>query len=114
MTNIYRIYPVLWNDGICKQAQTVYAIDRSPPPNTFMTICSSRPKEDPAYYWDNPVFQRLLPEPNRSGCYQPSQLNSVRWGCLPAWLSYIRQFGYTVQGDLSSLKPFKDIYIEGP
>ena len=112
MSNIYRIYPVLWNEGNCQQAQTVYAIDRSPPPNTFATICSVRPKEDPAYYWDNPIFQRLLPDPNAIGCKQSSY--SVRWSSLPAWLSYITQFGYTVKGDFSNLQPFSDLYILGP
>lgn len=117
MTNIYRISPVLWNDGICKQAQTVYAIDRAPPPGLFPTTCSSRVKEDPAYYWDNPTFQRLLPAPQSgsgSGCYQPAQLNSVRWGCLPAWLSYVSTLGYTYQGDMSQLNPLKDFFITGP
>ena len=110
MTNIYRISPVLWNDGICNQAQTVYSIDRSP--NTFQTICSSRVKEDP-FYWENPTFNRLIPQTS-SGCYQPPQMNSVKWGCLPAWLSYVSTLGYTVQGDMSELKPMKDFYIIGP
>ena len=114
MTNFYRISPVLWNDGICNQAQTVYAIDRQPPPNTFPTICSNRVKEDPAYYWENPTFQRLLPAPQSSGCYQPQSFNSVKWQCLPQWLSYIGSLGYTIQGDLSNLKPMRDFYIVGP
>ena len=113
MTNIYRIYPVLWNDGICNQAQTVYAIDRST--TKIQSMCSSRVKEDPAYYWDNPTFQRLLPAPQTaSGCYQPQSLNSVKWQCLPAWLSYIGTLGYAFQGDMSNLKPMKDFYIVGP
>jgi len=107
--NVYRIYPVLWNDGICKQAQTVYASDRCP--NTFKTACSSRPKEDPAYYWDSPTFQRLLPPPNIGGCHQ---FNSVTWFNLPEWLSYVQTIGYTINVNFSSLKPYNDIYITGP
>ena len=114
MSNLYRIYPVLWNDGLCDQAQTVYAIDRQPPENTFPTCCSKRPKEDPAYYWDNPTFHRILPVPNSSACYQPVSLNSVRWSCLPRWISYIGSLGYVIQGDISSLNPLKDFYIIGP
>lgn len=108
MSNLYRIYPVLWNDGICTQAQTVYAIDRQPPANTFPTCCSSRPKEDPAYYWGDPTFQRLLP------VSQSPMYSSVLWSCLPRWISDIGIYGYAVQGDVSSLKPFKDFYILGP
>ena len=113
MSNFYRIYPVLWTEAHCDQAQTVYAIDRSP--NTFRTSCSHRVKEDPAYYWDSPTFQRLLPPPQSSSCcYQPSDLNSVRWQCLPAWLSYIKTLGYEFQGELSSLQPMREFYIAGP
>jgi hypothetical protein len=116
MSNIYRIFPVLWNDGICKQAQTVYACDRAPPPNTFATQCSSRPKEDPAYYWDNATFQRLLPPPDGGPgcCYQPASLNAVTWPQLPAWLSYVQSKGYTLNVDFSRLKPYSDLYISGP
>ena len=113
MTNIYRIYPVLWNEAHCDQAQTVYAIDR--PTTQIRTACSHRVKEDPAYYWDSPVFQRLLPPPQSSSCcYQPNELNSVRWQCLPAWLTYIKTLGYEFQGELSSLKPMREFYIAGP
>jgi len=101
--NIYRIYPTLWNDGMCQLAQTVYAVDRQPPPNMFLTSCSARPKEDPAYYWDNQTFFRLV-----------LQGRPVTWSSIPAWLSYVQTFGYTVQTDLSTLKPHKDIYINGP
>lgn len=106
--NIYRIYPTLWNDGMCQLAQTVYAVDRAPPPNTFKTSCSARPKEDPAYYWDNQTFQRLLP-PGQQPTYA-----AVTWPLLPVWLSYVQTLGYTLQTDLSALKPYKDIYIMGP
>lgn len=115
MSNVYRIYPTLWNDGICQMAQTVYAADRQPPPNTFATTCSRRTEKDPAYYWENPTFQRLCTPPNTTGtCCQPAVLNSVTWPILPAWLSYVQSLGYTVTSDLSLLKPFSDIYISGP
>jgi len=94
-------------------AQTVYAIDRSP--NTFATCCSRRTEKDPAYYWDNSTFQRILPPPNTTGtCCQPSVYNSVTWTTLPVWLSYVQTLGYTVTTDLSTLKPYSDIYITGP
>ena len=113
--SIYRIFPVLWNDGICTQAQTVYAIDRTPPSNTFSTCCSSRVKEDPAYYWDSSHFQRLLPPQGADNCcYQPALLNAVNWHMLPTWLSYAQTLGYTLNGELSRLKPYSDIYITGP
>ena len=114
MSNIYRIFPVLWNDGICQQAQTVYAIDRAAP--TIPSSCSHYVREDPAYYWtsQNGNFQRLLPPTNCSGCYQPPILNAVTWSIIPAWLSFVQSLGYTVKSDLSSLKPYSDIYISGP
>ena len=111
--NIYRLYPFLWNESPCKQAQTVYAIDRAPPANKFPTACSRRPQEDPAYYWDNSTLQRILPV-GPSGCYQPQSYNAVTWFTLPAWLSYVQSIGYTVTSDLSTLKPYSDIYITGP
>ena len=115
MSNIYRIFPVLWNDGICKEAQNVYAVDRMPPNNTFKTCCSTRVKEDPAYYWDMSNFQRLLPPPQMADCcYQPQILSSVIWSTLPMWLSYIQTVGYTLNVDFSRLKPHSDIYITGP
>ena len=115
MPNIYRIFPVLWNDGICKQAQTVYAIDRASP--VIPSSCSHYVREDPAYYWTNANgnFQRILPPPATEGCcYQPPILNAVNWFLIPAWLSYVQTLGYTVTSDLSSLKPYSDIYITGP
>jgi hypothetical protein len=113
--SIYRIYSVLWNDGICKQAQNVYAIDREPPPNTIKTACSTRVKEDPAYYYESSNFQRLLPPPGQDGCcYQPQILNAVTWPMLPAWLSHVQTLGYTLNIDFSRLKPYSDIYITGP
>lgn len=114
MSNIYRIFPVLWNDGICRQAQTVYAIDRASP--VIPSSCSSYVREDPAYYWTNAngTFQRLLPPTNCGTCYQPPMLNAVTWPGIPAWLSYIQTLGYSVTTDLSTLKPYSDIYITGP
>ena len=113
--NIYRIFPVLWNDGICQKAQTVYGIDRAPSLTTFKTSCSARVKEDPASSWAEPTYQRLLPMPASSTCcYQPPSLNAVTWANLPAWLSYAQSIGYTLQIDFSKLKPYSDIYILGP
>jgi hypothetical protein len=110
--NTYRIYPTLWNEATCQMAQTVYAIDRQPPPNTFPTCCSRRTDKDPAYYWESPTFQRLLPPPTLSGCCnQP--FSSIVWSNLPSWLSYVQTLGYTVTTDLSALKPYSDIYIQG-
>lgn len=112
--NIYRIFPVLWNDGICKQAQTVYAIDRQPPSNTFATTCSQRVREDPASSWESPTFQRLRPPPDSTGCcYQPPTLDAVTWSTLPLWLSFVQSKGYTLNVDFSKLKPYSDIYIQG-
>lgn len=99
--NVYRIFPVLWNDGIEKQAMTVYALDRQSP--ILKTACSKRVKEDPAYYWDNSTFYRLV-----------LGTDVVTWSSLPAWLSYARNAGYTLEGDLGKLKPYGDIYITGP
>lgn len=108
MSNLYRIYPVLWKDASCQQALTVYAIDRPTP--LIPTSCSARAREDPAYYWDTPTFQRLLSPP---GISQPQQGNAVIWATLPAWLSYIQTLGYTINTDFSRLKPYSDIYITG-
>jgi len=109
MSNTYRIYPTLWNDGGgCEMAQTVYAVDRQPPPNTFGTCCSRRTNQDPAYYWDTPTFQRLLPPPTTT------TQRSVTWSGLPSWFSYVQSLGYTIVTDVSSLRPYTDIYISGP
>jgi hypothetical protein len=108
MANIYRIYPVLWTEAPCNQAQTVYAIDRSP--NTFPTACSTRVKEDPAYYWESPNFLRLLPQSSMN-CCQPTSYNAVTWQNMPSWLSYVRTLGYTVQGEW---KPMREFFIQGP
>lgn len=115
MSNIYRIFPVLWNDGICKQAQTVYAINRPSP--IIPSTCSNYVREDPAYYWTNSNgnFTRILPPPaSGSCCYQPTILNAVNWTDLPSWLSYVQSLGYTITSDLSSLKPYSDVWITGP
>lgn len=105
--NLYRIYPTLWNDGMCSMAQTVYAIDRQPP-SPLKVACSSHPKEDPISFWESQTFFRILP-PEDQG---PKA--SVSWAKLPSWISYALQNGYTLQGDLSRLKPYSDIYIMGP
>lgn len=94
--------------------QTVYAIDRAPS-DTFPTACSSRPRSDPAYAWDSPTFQRILPNPSAStGCWGGQQ--AVTWATLPAWISYAMSFGYTLSENtsLGKLKPHGDLYIVGP
>jgi hypothetical protein len=105
---MYRISPVLWS--ISHKSMNVYAIDRAPAPNTFRVMCSSRVKEDPASQWDSPSFLRLLP-PENTSCSE-----GVTWASLPAWLSWIQTFGYTLMAgtDLSRLKPYSDLYIIGP
>ena len=101
MSNIYRIYPTLWDQG-----QTVYAIDRAPA--GIPTACSSRPRSDPAATWDSPTFQRLLPSTSWNG-------NAVTWATLPAWISYAQTLGYTLAENtsLGKLKPYGDLYIVG-
>ena len=117
MSNIYRIYPQLWSQGGCFQAQTVYAIDRQPPPNTFQTQCSTRQYDDPAYWYEGNNFQRILPPPagfSQQCCFQSPSWNAVTWRSIPLWLSYVQSVGYTVTTDLSTLTPFTSIYISGP
>ena len=117
MSNIYRIFPQLWSQDGCFQAQTVYAIDRQPPPNTFPTQCSTRQYDDPAYWYEGNNFQRILPPPagfSQQCCFQSPSWNAVTWRSLPLWLSYVQSVGYTVTTDLSTLSPFTSIYISGP
>lgn len=111
MSNLYRLYPTLWNDGDGQdqQALTVYAVDGGAP--LFPTACSRRPSEDPAYSWSAPTFQRLLP-PTPPVSY--GALTSVTWSTLFAWIRYANTLGYTVQGDLSKLKATSDLYVMGP
>jgi hypothetical protein len=109
MSNIYRIIPFLWNDATsgmnCQMALTVYGVDR--PPANIKTICSSRPKEDPASYWDGRTIARLvLPDAYAN--------EPVVWSTLPRWLSYAQAQGYTIVGDLGKLKPYSEFYINGP
>jgi hypothetical protein len=113
MSNLYRVYPTLW-DGQgngCFGGQTVYAIDRTPA--AIPTACSSRPRADPASTWDSPTFQRLLPPPGSPGCW--GNQNAVTWATLPAWISYIQTLGYTLAENtsLGKLKPYGDLYIVG-
>ena len=117
MSNIYRIFPQLWSQGGCFQAQTVYAIDRQPPPNTFQTQCSTRQYDDPAYWYEGNTFQRILPPPagfSQQCCFQSPSWNAVTWRSIPLWLSYVQSVGYSVTTDLSTLTPFTSIYISGP
>jgi hypothetical protein len=113
MSTLYRLYPTLWNDGDGQdqQALTVYAVDGGAP--LFPTACSRRPYEDPAYSWNSPTFQRLLPpSPPIPGNY--GALTSVTWSSLFSWIRYAATLGYTVQGDLSNLKAYSDLYVMGP
>lgn len=106
--NIYRIIPFLWNDATynqnCQMAMTIYGVDRAPA--NLKTICSSRPKEDPASYWDGRTLARLI-LPNAS--YN----EPVTWSTLPQWLSYAQAQGYTIVGDLGKVKPNTEFYISG-
>ena len=110
MSNIYRIFPFLWNDatGTNNQSQMVYGIDRLAP--QLDTACSRRPTKDPASTWDGPTIDRLLPPPE-SRC--SATINAVTWSTLPLWLSYAKTQGYTLNTDLSTLKPYSDIFITG-
>jgi len=113
MSNMYRIYPTLWEGQGCVGGQTVYAIDRTPS-NLLPTACSSRPRADPASTWDSPTFQRLLPPPNTGGCWGGTQ--AVTWSMLPAWISYAMTLGYSLAENtsLGKLKPYGDLWIVGP
>jgi hypothetical protein len=106
--NLYRIFPVLWNDAsnTDMQARTVYAADRAPPNGGFQTTCARRVGADPASAWDGATFQRLVAPPPSSGY--------VTWASLPSWLSYIQSIGYTITSDLSRLQAYSDIYVSGP
>lgn len=97
MTAIYRIFPFLWNDV------TIYGIDRTP--SNLKTQCTSRPKEDPAYYWGSSV-QRL--------CLSDTDTGNVTWFTIPVWLSYASTQGYSIVGDLGRLKPNTEFFISGP
>ncbi len=123
MSNIYRIYPTLWEGQGCATGQTVYAVDRAPPTPSasgFPTACSARPRADPASTWDSPTFQRLLPPPGgvggSSGYSWGCALQAVTWSSLPAWLSYVQGLGYTLSENtsLAKLKPYGDLYVVGP
>ncbi len=119
MSNIYRIYPTLWEGQGCVGGQTVYAVDRAPPAaGGFPTACSARPRADPASAWDSPTFQRLLPPAGSGwgsfGCGVAGA--AVTWSTLPAWLSYVQGLGYVLAENtsLGKLKPYGDVYIVGP
>lgn len=117
MSNIYRIIPFLWNDATpsqnCQMAMTIYGIDRSPA--NLKTQCSSRPKEDPASYWDGRTIARLIAPTSGIGSIGSIGSNeSVTWSTLPQWLSYAQSQGYTIVGDLGKLKPNTEFYISGP
>jgi hypothetical protein len=115
MANIYRIYPQLWSQGGCWEAQTVYAIDRQPPPGTFPTQCSTRQQEDPAYWYAGSNFQRLIPpsENAQNCCFQSPSWNAVTWRNLTQWMSYVQTRGYTITTNLDTITPFSSIYIRG-
>ena len=110
-SNIYRIIPFLWNDARqgLQTAVTAYGADRAPA--NLDTACASRPKEDPASYWDGPTIARLvMPAAAAGGC--PAA--AVTWQSLPAWMSYAQAQGYTIVGGIGKLKPYSEFYISGP
>ena len=114
MSNIYRIYPTLWDGSSCGASASIYAADRAPGSGGFQTTCSTRPRADPASVWDSPTFQRLLPPPQSSGCWGPA--NAVTWATLPAWISWVQTLGYVLAegSSLQKLKPYGELYIVGP
>ena len=110
MSNLYRLSPVLLEgtgNGY-STAQTVYAIDRIPPPLTSFISCTTRDTSDPAAYWDSRQFNKL------------KSLNSynvrggITWFDLPSWLSFAGTYGYSVSPLTKELNPFTDVYIIGP
>ena len=109
MSNLYRLSPVLW-EGTGNgygTSQTVYAIDRVPPPLASFICCTTRDTSDPAAYWDCRQFNRLKsldPYNVRGG---------ITWFTLPSWLSFAASYGYTVSPLTKELNPFTDIYIVG-
>jgi len=110
MSNLYRLSPVLWEgtaNGYCT-AQTVYAIDRIPPPLASFITCTTRDNSDPAAYWDSRQFNRLksLDSYNVRG--------GITWFNLPGWLSFAATHGYTISPLTKELNPFADVYITGP
>ncbi len=107
--NIYRIFPVLWNDAsnTDMQSRNIYAADRAPPAGGFPTTCARRVGADPASSWDGATFQRLVSPPGANAAY-------VTWATLPAWLSWIQTIGYTIKSDLSQLQAYSDVYVCGP
>ena len=116
MSNIYRIYPTLWDGSSCGGALNVYAVDRAPPSGGFKTTCSQRPRADPASVWNGPTFQRLLPPPDSYGSCWGGGPAAVTWATLPGWISWIQTLGYTLAegSSLQKLKPYGELYVVGP
>jgi len=98
--SLYRISPFLWNQNGCMQSLTVYGISCCA--TDLPSVCTTRPQEDPAYYWDSPTFQRLL---------MPNRVDSVTWSNLPAWLSFAQSKGYILVSDISKLTVAGDLWI---
>jgi hypothetical protein len=105
MSNLYRLTPTLWNDATYtnQQALTVYAVYGVNNSTLFTTTCARRPSADPAYSWDSPTFSALL-----------LSNTAVTWFSFIPWLQSVSSLGYTVQGDISRLKAYSDIYVMGP
>jgi hypothetical protein len=114
MSNLYRVYPTLYEGRGCVQAQTVYAIDRVPPSLASTIKCARRDSSDPLYYSNGQTFNRLTLS-NSSCCYGPGD-DSVTFNNLSQWISYAMSNGYSLASMemLTKLNPFKDIYILGP
>lgn len=81
----------------------VYVIDRDAP--NINTQCAKLVKEDPAYYWGTGIVNKLLPFDSSS--------SYITWQTLTKWLSDVSDLGYTIKTDLTHMKPYSDIYIEG-
>ena len=114
MSNLYKVYPTLYEGRGCVQAQTVYAIDRVPSLLASTIKCARRDSSDPLYYSVGQTFNRLT-LPNSSACYGPCD-DSVTFSNLTEWISFAMSKGYTLPSMemLTKLTPFKDIYIMGP
>jgi hypothetical protein len=113
MKHYYRITPVLWEYVSGNSAATVYAIDRMPKgPLAKHIICTSRSRNDPAYWWSGSTFLRLTKPPGFDDCCSGPEntLNAVIWQNLYTWISHFQNLGYTVS-DLNKLDPLKEITL---
>jgi len=113
MKHYYRLSPVLWTNVPGNYSATVYAIDRIPNgPLASYVRCTSRCKDDPAYWWSGSTFMRLTkPQEIGSCCSGPENVwDAITWQTLPAWLSFAEGLGYSVS-DSCKMDPNKDLTL---